>query len=328
MKTYRLRRCCLLVAVVSVLAGFPSSEAARRARPRLPDAAMKALKTAFPGVFIESVHRDDEDEDFVVYWVEMEHKGQGLEVAVTPEGLVVRIEQEADKQNAPKPVAEAIAREAGGARILEFQQAEVRALASHGRFHELEKPLLLFNAELVKDKMAAEMTVAADGTVVEKPRWRPRPGYESIAALPEKAAEAVKQRFPEARIVAVDLDHDEEEGPTIYVVQLTQAGREISVFVSADGRIVEVEAPASADKIPKPAAATIRRLSTGGTVREVRVVEALAIPEFRQLLRLKRPFKVYVARFSREDMTMQMVIAEDGKVIEKPTRAEEEEDDD
>ena len=102
----------LTVAIVSVaLAGAtaPADEEKEEKVPldKVPKAALDAVKAKFKEAKLVSAQSEKEDGK-LVYEINLKHKGQMIEVTVTPEGKIVSIEKTIAAKDLPKAVAEAI----------------------------------------------------------------------------------------------------------------------------------------------------------------------------------------------------------------------------
>jgi uncharacterized membrane protein YkoI len=74
---------------------------------KVPKAALDAVKAKFKDAKLVSAQREKED-DKLVYEINLKHKGQTIEVTVTPEGKIVSIEKTIAAKDLPKAVAETI----------------------------------------------------------------------------------------------------------------------------------------------------------------------------------------------------------------------------
>ena len=151
----------LLVATCLLLSGLMAGCAIN-----LPPAAADALKAAFPQASIGKVALEEED-GMKLYEVELRHKGQDAEVAVSPDGVIVEVETKVSMADLPKAVADAIAKAAGGAKVEEIEREETRAVVRAGKLVKLAEPRVTYEAEFRKDGREVEIEVAADGTILK-----------------------------------------------------------------------------------------------------------------------------------------------------------------
>ena len=146
-----------------------------KAKVELPEAAAKALKDAFPKATVDEVKMEKE-EGITVYEVELKEGKSETEVEVTADGTILEVETDVEMKDVPEAAAKAIQAAAEGAKIKEVSKEEVRAeIKKEGetaKIVKLEKPKTLYEAEIVKGDKKGEITVAADGTVVEPLKWK------------------------------------------------------------------------------------------------------------------------------------------------------------
>ena len=75
---------------------------------KLPDKVRAAVKAKFAGAELVSAQKESEDGK-ALYEVAIKHKGQTIEVTLTPEGTITEIEKEIAAKDLPKEVAAALA---------------------------------------------------------------------------------------------------------------------------------------------------------------------------------------------------------------------------
>ena len=151
-------------------------EAKEEAKVELPSAAADAIKAAFPEAEIEEVEVEEED-GLTLYEVELEQDDMEMEVEVAPDGTSVEIETEIAQKDVPEAALQAIQAAAPDAKIEEIEKVEIRAevkkspLAPAAQLVKLDEAKIVYEAELEKDGKEGEITVAADGKVVEPLKW-------------------------------------------------------------------------------------------------------------------------------------------------------------
>jgi uncharacterized membrane protein YkoI len=162
---------------LTVSAAYAADEAKpeAKAKVKLPEAAAKALKDAFPKATVDEVKMEKE-KGITVYEVELEEGKSEMEVEVTADGTIVEIETDVEMKDVPEAAAKAIQAAAEGAKIEELAKKEVRAeIKKEGetaKLVKLEKAKTLYEAEIVKGDKKGQIEVAADGTVVEPLKWK------------------------------------------------------------------------------------------------------------------------------------------------------------
>jgi uncharacterized membrane protein YkoI len=152
------------------------AEAKEEAKVELPSAAAEAIKTAFPEAKIEKVKVEEED-GVTLYEVELEKGDVEMEVEVAPDGTLVEIETEIALKDVPEAALQAIQAADPDAKIEEVQKIEIRAEIKKAeadkpaQLVKLDKPRIVYEAELKKDDKEGEIAVAADGKVIEPLKW-------------------------------------------------------------------------------------------------------------------------------------------------------------
>ena len=152
------------------------AEAKEEAKVELPPAAAEAIKAAFPKAKIEEV-KVEQEEGVTLYEVELEQDDVEMEVEVAPDGTLVEIETEIAQKDVPEAALQAIQAADADAKIDEVQKIEIRAEIKKAegdqpaQLVKLDKAKIVYEAELKKDGKEGEITVAADGKVVEPLKW-------------------------------------------------------------------------------------------------------------------------------------------------------------
>jgi hypothetical protein len=172
----RLRSFISLASVIAF--GLAAAVAAPRgtqgtAQPKvqLPAAVAKAIKDNCPTLEIAKV--DVTKEEGVTLY-DVEFTGTQGEIEIAEDGTVLDIATVIAMKDVPKAAADVIAKHAQGAKVTRVERSEVRAEIKPGGVPALVKlaiPKTVYEAELTKGSLVAEIQVAPDGTVVEAPDW-------------------------------------------------------------------------------------------------------------------------------------------------------------
>jgi len=146
-----------------------------KAKVELPEAAAKAIKAAFPNATVAKVEIEDED-GVKLFEVELKQDGAEMDVSVAPDGLIVSVESKIELKDVPEAAAKVIAKAAEGAEIKKIEKEEIRAEVKKddkgaATLVKLDKPKLVFEAELVKGDQKGEIEVDAEGKVLEELKW-------------------------------------------------------------------------------------------------------------------------------------------------------------
>lgn len=137
----------------------------------------------------------------------------------------------------------------------------------------------------------------------------------ALDKLPQAVANAVKARFPDAKLKGAEKE--EEDGETIYEVGLVEnSGQKVDVSLVADGTIKEIERELEAADLPKPVRETVSAKYAGGKVKIVE--EVILVKEGKEQL------DCYEFKIAKGDKVTEVKIAADGKV--KKEEAEDADD--
>ena len=133
----------------------------------LPDAVKAAIAASYPGAEIEEVEK--ECEGVKLYEVELEQNEKEMEVTFAKDGAIVEVETKVSMESLPKAVSKAITEAAAGAKIKKVEKEVIYAVV---KLVKLDTPKTVYEAKLIKGGKKGEIEVAADGTVLEQPRWK------------------------------------------------------------------------------------------------------------------------------------------------------------
>jgi len=152
-------------------AAEPVTEQAAEQKPNveLPSAVAQVVTDKFPEAQIEKTEVE-EKAGLTLYDIEFK-EGKG-EIELTSEGDIIDISTIITMEELPEAAAKAIQKAAEGVTTKQLEKAEVWAeISKDGKLVKFENPKYVYEAELVKDNVKGEITVATDGTVVEKLKW-------------------------------------------------------------------------------------------------------------------------------------------------------------
>ena len=140
--------------------------------------------------------------------------------------------------------------------------------------------------------------------------------------LPEAAAEAIRNAFPDA--VIEDVEREREGGVMLYVVALTEEGEESEVEVTADGIICEIESVVNVADVPPAAAARIAKRTAGGKISSIERHERRGMIRAGKAFSLADPKVAYEVRFtlgrSKRRITVAGAQAAPGVVLPQAAR--------
>lgn len=148
--------------------------AARWRPPRevgVPEGIVAAIKAAFPRAVITEIEEENE-EGVTVYEAAIIQDGQDMEVKVSRDGALIEVESAIAVKDVPPAALAAIRKAAGTGTIAKVERVEIRAEAKGRSFVALDRPVVVYEAELRKGDLEAEVQVAADGKVLRAARWQ------------------------------------------------------------------------------------------------------------------------------------------------------------
>jgi hypothetical protein len=124
------------------------------------------------------------------------------------------------------------------------------------------------------------------------------------------AASAVKTAFPAARVAKTTV----ESGGALklYEVELTEGQRTITVTVSAEGTIVEVETTVTPGEVPKPVEDALTKATRDGTLIKLEKVEHRATVLGGRITMLDKPEIFYEAKYRKWGIMHEVQWAPDG----------------
>ena len=139
-------------------------------------------------------------------------------------------------------------------------------------------------------------------------------GGKAKVELPPAAAEAVAKAFPNMKIEKVKAE--EENGVTLFEVELEEGETEIEVEVSADGLIVAIENEVEMKDVPEAAAKVILAAAEGGKVEEVKKEEIRAEVKDKKLVKLDAAKVVYEAEIEKGTQEGEIAVDASGAIVE------------
>jgi len=230
------------VLLMAAAGGYGDGEKGEKAA--LSAAAAEAVKKAFPEAAIRKVELEDED-GVKVYEVELEEGDRKIEVEVAADGILIEVETELGAEELPRAVAKVVAQAAEGAEIKEVEKEEIHAVL---QFVKLKTPQVVYGVELVRDGRKGEIKVAADGTVVEKLKWKGAKAKRckesekdiTIDQVPAPAKATILKEAGDNKIE--EIEKVSRNGKVLYYeAEWNTNGKEVEIKVAADGRLLEKE---------------------------------------------------------------------------------------
>lgn len=138
----------------------------------LPAAVLEAIKANVPDAEIDSV---EVAEEHGITLYDIEFKEDRGEIEVAEDGTVINVVTIITMEELPEAAAQAIQKAAEGITIKRLEKSEIRSEIKmedeKGIIVKLDSPRYVYEAELVKDGQTGEITVDADGNIVEPLKW-------------------------------------------------------------------------------------------------------------------------------------------------------------
>jgi hypothetical protein len=138
----------------------------------LPPAVLGAIETNVPDAEIDSVEESVENG---INLYDIEFKADRGEIEVAEDGTVIEVVTIITVEDLPEAAAQAILTAAEGATIVRLEKGEIRSEikmeGEQGTIVNIDPPRYAYEAELKKDDQTGEITVDADGNIVEELKW-------------------------------------------------------------------------------------------------------------------------------------------------------------
>ncbi len=216
-------------------------------KTNLPAAATTAIKKVFPRATVNEVQR--EEEGLVLYEVELELDGEEIEVEVTPDGQIVKIEKRMTRGNLPKAVKRTLARLAGNAEIKDIERAECYAVV---KLVKLDKPKIVYEVEFIQDGKEVEIKISEDGKFLGKEIEDKSDNDNDDDDHDEENERAVLLDQVPAAVKATilreagknkieEIEKETRGGKRIYEAEWVVGDEEIEIKVASDGTLLSKE---------------------------------------------------------------------------------------
>jgi len=168
-KTFRLMPRMLALTTVTFLSSAGHSQTARP-DAKLPDAVAKSFQAKFPQGKITELEVEDEN-GVTIYDLEFKDEGIDKETDIAADGTMLEFSVAVAASAVPAPALKAIRAAADGATIERYEHAVISYETKDGKTVKLAEPRNEYEAEMAKGEQRGEITVAADGKVIEPAKW-------------------------------------------------------------------------------------------------------------------------------------------------------------
>jgi uncharacterized membrane protein YkoI len=239
-----MRSVTAVLAVGMVLAAAASGRADKDARVTLdavPAAVKATILKAAGGAPIKEIEKETENGK-VVFEAEFVRDGKKTEVEVDAAGKLLSTEVEISLDDVPAAVKATILKAAGGAKIAEVEK-------------EIANGVTTYEAEFVADGKEVEITVAADGKLLEREVEDDADDDddddgddddddedEEEVSIDQVPAAVKATILREAKGAAIkEIEKETKNGKTVYEAEFVVGGKEIEIKVSADGTLLKRE---------------------------------------------------------------------------------------
>ena len=280
---------------------------------QLPAPAKQAIEKAYPGLGIQKAKVETENGN-KLYEVKL-----GLEVKLAEDGTIVEVESQLPVSDLPKTVIDAAAKAAPKAKI---EKAKKEQILTDSKLNKLPTPTINYSLEVKQGDKEGELTISADGTVVEPLKWEKEEKEEkkkevkaSKAELPAAAAKAFKDAFPKGKIEKLDVDN--ENGVTVYDIEFKNGPAEQETDITADGTILEVTLVVEAKDVPAAAMKAIEKAAEGAKIKRIENIEISYETKDGKAVKLTKPVMRFAAEFAKGNKTTEVVVTPDGTLVKE-----------
>jgi hypothetical protein len=324
-----------LPSLVLALAGASfGQDSSKSSFPAGSEKAVEAVRQLGPGAVVSEVSLPKDfgagtEDGSPLFWVvNLRRDGIDQQLKITPEGTIILLPQTVDEKDLPRAIADAIAREVGGGKVLRCEKQEARATL---RYVALVKPMVHYVVQLAKDGERKRLDVAADGRVrsshdlgsakeatEETPSAKDAATTDAeIPADAAKAVAAVKAILPKMVFKGVEevgyLDGTGDLEVLNYEVEFFLDGEPREWNATPDGIVIQVPTEIDAETLPAAVRQTLAR-ETGWETRKIVKEETRAGLKFVPLEKAK---VVYLAEMNKDGQPTKVRFHLDGSRIDE-----------
>jgi hypothetical protein len=145
---------------------------------------------------------------------------------------------------------------------------------------------------------------------------------KSLKDLPKAVQKTVKDKYPEAKIRGVAKEKN-DEGQTVYEVEMTVKGKAIDIIVDGEGDIETIEEEIDADDLPKAVQATAAKSFAKGKITKAeKVTDEDKKVTYEVFIKIgdKDPFEILMSKDGK-------ILKDGSKPAAKSKKEDKEEDD-
>jgi hypothetical protein len=131
--------------------------------------------------------------------------------------------------------------------------------------------------------------------------------------LPPKIVDAVKTKFPDAKLIKASKEKENNE--TIYELNVKNGDQNIDISLKEDGTIVEIEKEIKATDLPKAVSEALEAKYPKATHKKIEEVIKKDKPEYYE-----------VVLVTAEKKTFEVVVDPDGKILKEEGKEKKKEE--
>jgi uncharacterized membrane protein YkoI len=249
-----------VVAIAGLLGAAARADEEKVPVDKIPKAVVDAVKAKFPGAELKGCEKE-KDGDKVTYDVEIKHKDQNYEVAVTPEGVITGYEKQIDAKDLPKQVTKTLDEK--------YPKATIKMAEEVYVIKDKKETMVHYEIAVVDtDKKQHEVLIAPDGKIVQ-PAAKPAPAAEKIETdkLPKAIMDAIKGRFPDADITSAEKEKEGDK--VVFDIELKSKGKKYEMDIEENGTILQVEKEVAAKDLPEGVTKAIEAKYPKSKIKEI-----------------------------------------------------------
>jgi hypothetical protein len=166
----------------------------------------------------------------------------------------------------------------------------------------------------------ALLPAIANAQTTPKKTTRARISRRTIASSEAKLPEVVKktfdEKFPNARIFTAESE--KEGGVMVWDIEFREGRTHKETDIAEDGTMLEFSEQVAQRSVPKEARASIKKAAEGGKVVRVEKVSLNYEAKDGKVNKLEKAKTQYEANLAKGDQIADVVVDDQGKVIEEP----------
>jgi hypothetical protein len=316
--------CFLAVAFTTANADEPRAKAI----PKGAEKAVAAVKKEFQKAEIDEVVEPkgfggSGGKGTPMFWNVRFHVGKAKhDLAVIPDGTIIRLPSNVEVKDLPKAVADGVAKAAPGEKIKSAQKNEMRAAI---KYVALPKAIVRqYAVDVSKGGKTKRYLVSPDGKNIKETKIAPEKKAEKPKKefdIPEKAKKAVaalKALYPDLVVKQITHEVFDDGSGNIdimtYEVEFVTKGIEREMVASPDGVIPHLWAPVKPKDLPKAVTDAIDKAAPGSKAEKARAFELRASLRFGAR---EKPRTYYTVQVEKDGKTRALNVKPDGTVIKK-----------